>query len=389
MRTPNLPLHVDVLIVGGGPVGALLAQRLAKTQLSVLVAEARTEPADDPRALALSWSSRQILGEAGLWDAGLQPTAIERVHVSQQGTLGRVELAAEEIGLPELGCVVPYAKLAGLARERLATTPGLLAPGTEVAALDLLDGYAVATLRQAEFEHTLTARLVVLADGGGLAATLPGLAPRCKPYRQHALLAMLTPEAAHRNTAWERFATDGPLALLPCGEQLALVWAQEPEQAERRLALGDADFLSELNTRLGQRTPKMTAVGPRTSFALALKTVDNVTGKRLVMIGNAAQTLHPIAGQGLNLGLRDADTLAQLLANSPRAELGSPAQLARYTHLRHRDADLVTGFTDGLVELFRPDFAPLRHARSLGLLALDLIGPARRELAQMMVFGLR
>ncbi len=385
----KLPAHVDVLIVGGGPVGALLAKRLADTSLSVLVAEARPAPADDPRTLALSWGSRQILGDAGLWDASLQPTAIECVHVSQPGTLGRLELTAEELALPELGCVVAYSRLARLAQQRLEAIPGLLNTGVEVTDLNLLDAYATATLRQDDRPHTLTARLVVLADGGQLAAKLPTFKQHCKPYRQHALLAMLTPKAPHHNTAWERFADDGPLALLPCGEQLALVWTQAPAQAERRLTLDDATFLAELNAQLGQRAPQMIGVSQRASYPLALKTMNSVIGKRLVMIGNAAQTLHPVAGQGLNLGLRDADTLATLLSHTRREETGSAAQLARYAHLRQRDAGTVTFFTDGLVELFRSGFPPLRHARSLGLLALDLCGPARRELARKMIWGAR
>ncbi len=389
MIATRLPAHVDVLIVGGGPVGALLAQRLAAADLSVLVAEARSAPLDDPRALALSWGSRQLLGNAGLWDAVLDATAIQRVHVSQQGTLGRVELTHEEAGLPELGCVVRYGKLATLLRQRLASGPTPLLENAEVTAMRQLDAYAEADIRYAGETHAVTARLVVLADGGTLAATLPGMRQRTKPYQQQAIIAFLTPEKPHEHTAWERFADDGPLALLPCGEQLALVWTQAPELATARLALDDATFLAELNAQLAGRAPKLIAVGPRSSFPLALKTMDQVVGKRLALIGNAAQSLHPVAGQGLNLGLRDADTLATLLENAEQADIGSSAQLARYARLRRSDAGAVTHFTDGLVELFRSSFLPLKHARSLGLLALDVCGPARRALAKRMVFGVR
>ncbi|MDR3412218.1 MAG: FAD-dependent monooxygenase [Formivibrio sp.] len=389
MIATRLPAQLDVLIVGGGPVGALLAQRLAATDLSILVAEAHPAAQDDPRALALSWGSRQLLGDANLWDAALDATAIERVHVSQQGTMGRVELTHAEVGLPELGCVVRYGKLATLLRQRLAAGPVPLLENAEVVALHALETYAEAQVRHAGALHSVTARLVILADGGKLATTLPGLHQHSKPYRQQAILALLTPASPHNNTAWERFADGGPLALLPCGEQLALVWTQAPEQAAARLALTDAVFLAELNAQLAGRAPEMVAVGPRSSFPLTLKTMDQVVGKRLALIGNAAQTLHPVAGQGLNLGLRDADTLASLLENADRSDIGSSAQLARYALLRRRDAGAVTQLTDGLVELFRSPFLPLKHARSLGLLALDLCGPARRELARKMVFGAR
>lgn len=387
MRVECLPVHVDVLIVGGGPVGALLAQRLVGTALTVLVVEARSAPVDDPRALALSWASRQMLGNTHLWDATLDATAIERVHISQQGTLGRVELTASEIDLPELGCVVAYGKLAALAQQRLSSGVATLARGAEVIALRQLDQYAVADVRQHGVTRQITSRLVVLADGGKLAAGLPGIRQHSKTYPQHAVLATLTPAKPHGNTAWERFADGGPLALLPHGDKLALVWTQSPEQAAIRLAQDDATFIAELNARLGNRAPDMIATGARTRFPLALKTLDSVVGKRLVMIGNAAQTLHPVAGQGLNLGLRDADTLASVLAGSGKEDVGSRAQLARYARLRGRDAGAVIHFTDGLVGLFSRDFAPLKHARSLGLLALDLIGPARRGIAKKLVFG--
>lgn len=383
------PAHVDVLIAGGGPVGALLAQRLVLAGIGVLVAEARPAASDDPRALALSWGSRQLLGDAGLWDAVLEPTAIRQVHVSQQGSMGRVALSCEELDLPELGCVVGYGRLAALLRQRLADGQVPFLENAEVTALRQLDAYAEVEIRCGDRTHTVTAGLVVLADGGKLAAALPELRIQSKPYRQQAILCELTPARPHENTAWERFADDGPLALLPHGKKLALVWTQPTALAEPRLQDTDAQFLAGLNAQLAGRAPEMLACGPRSSFPLALKTAGHVIGKRLVLIGNAAQTLHPVAGQGLNLGLRDADTLARLLAQSDSMKIGTREQLSRYARLRSCDAGSVIRFTDSLVELFRPDLPPLKHARSLGLMALDLCGPARRGLARRMVFGAR
>lgn len=389
MKIDRLPAHVDVLIVGAGPVGAMLAQRLDRLGLRLLLVEAKPAASDDPRALALSWSSRQLLGDAGLWGTMLEPTAIERVHVSQQETLGRVELTREELDLPELGCVVGYGKLAALLRQRLSESAVPLLENAEVIALHQLDAYAQAEIFLAGQTQIVTASLVVLADGGKLAATLPGMESYSKPYRQQAILCELTPARGHGHTAWERFAGHGPLALLPYGDKLALVWTLPPALAEQYLHGTDAEFLAELNRQLAGRAPEMLACGPRSSFPLTLKTRSSVVGRRVVLIGNAAQTLHPVAGQGLNLGLRDADTLARLLAQTQKTEIGAPAQLARYARLRSLDAASVIRFTDSLVELFRHNPAPLKHARSLGLLALDLCGPLRRGLAKKMVFGNR
>lgn len=390
MHCTALPSHVDILIVGGGPVGALIAQRLAASRLSVLLCEARFSVPDDPRALALSHASRAALEKNGLWDeAALAPTPIRRVHVSQAGTLGRTELNAADIDLPELGYTVRYAALARHAQRVLLEGNASISLGTPVTRIRQLPRYAAVTLASEKGEHTLTARLVILAEGGKLLGDLHDIHPRVKAYGQSAVLAEVTPATPHDGVAFERFADDGPLALLPDGRNFMLVWTQTPEGAAEKLALPDSDFLAQINARLGQRAPQLVAVGARASWPLALKTVDSVVGQRVVLVGNAAQTLHPVAGQGLNLGLRDASTLAELLAGCPDAELGEAAQLARYKRLRSQDANLVTHFTDSLITLFETPHPLLKHARSLGLLAMDSVAPMRRGFARRMVYGAR
>ena len=381
----SLPLHVDVLIVGGGPVGALLAQKLAASHLKTLLLEARTEVADDARALALSWHSVEALKEAGLWDDAIMATTITRVQVSQQGSLGRTRLDADEIALPALGYVARYDALTRAAQARLV--PGVAEFGVRVSAVRQLDGYAVAELDTPSGAQTMTARLVVLADGGSLVEQIKDVRQRVKPYQQHAILATLTPSEPHGQIAYERFADDGPLALLPNGRDFTLVWTQSPAQAQARLALSDADFIAAIEARLAGMT--FAALGSRTHYPLALKTLDSVVGRRVALIGNAAQTLHPVAGQGLNLGLRDASTLAALLLQTPAWAVGSTAMLARYAALRRRDAGAVTFFTDSLIALFDRPEPIFKHARSLGLLALDLAAPARRAFARAMVAGWR
>ncbi|BCL76300.1 hypothetical protein JHS3_20360 [Jeongeupia sp. HS-3] len=389
MMTERLPEHVDVAIVGGGPVGALLALRLAETGINALAIEARVTTPADPRALALSHASTEALGRVGLWDDSLGATAITRVHISQAGTLGRTELSSAEIGLPALGYVVPYAALAALALDKLKTGKAAVALGTTVTGVDRLARYARLSLATPTGTRYLTANLVVLADGGKLLAELDDVNQHVKSYEQHAILARITPNQPHLGVAFERFADDGPLALLPTGDDYTLVWTQTPAGAEEKLALSDADFLAQVSARFAGRIAGFTRVGHRASWPLALKTLDRVVGRRIAMIGNAAQTLHPVAGQGLNLGLRDAATLADLLAITPAAQAGDPATLARYADLRKKDAGRVTLFTDGLISWFDSPNPLLKHVRSAGLLALDQIGPLRRGFARKMVYGAR
>ncbi|WP_035057822.1 FAD-dependent monooxygenase [Andreprevotia chitinilytica] len=389
MIVNHLPSHVGIAIVGGGPVGALVAERLQAAGHSVLAIEAKLTAPTDPRALALSWASRETLMRGGLWDDALAPTAIERVRVSQAGTLGRTELSAEELGLPVLGFVVGYDKLAALALEQLKSGKVPLALGYSVTDIRRLERYAEITLAGPAGETAITADLVILADGGKLVGLLDDITQTVKPYQQHAILARITPSQPHRGIAYERFADDGPLALLPSGDDFNLVWTQTPEQAQERQALSDEAFLAAVEARFAGRVAGFTRVGERASWPLALKTLDSVVGRRVALIGNAAQTLHPVAGQGLNLGLRDAETLADLLAGVPGNRVGEAATLARYAKLRSRDAGRVTAFTDSLIHLFESPNPLLKHVRSLGLALLDHVGPLRRGFARRMVYGAR
>ncbi|KPC54304.1 FAD-dependent monooxygenase [Amantichitinum ursilacus] len=392
MIVKQLPLHVDIAIVGGGPVGALVAQRLARQGRQALVIEARdatATPPSDPRALALSWASYQALDEAGLWSDALAPTAIQKVHVSQQGSLGRTGLDADELNLPALGFVVPYETLAAQALQHMVAGSVQIAANTRVSRIQTLSRYAALTLQTAAGEAQMTARLVILADGGKLIDQVHGVTQTVRPYNQHAVLARMTPNTPHSHIAYERFADDGPIALLPFGTDFMLIWTQTPEQAEERLGMDDAAFMAAVAARFAGRLDGFSAVGPRKSWPLALKTLDRVYAPRTVMIGNAAQTLHPVAGQGLNLGLRDAAVLADVLASTPDPMLGEASMLQRYAALRRKDAGIVTHFTDTLITLFDRPNPALKHARSLGLLALDQIAPLRRGFARRMVYGVR
>jgi 2-octaprenyl-6-methoxyphenol hydroxylase len=233
----------------------------------------------------------------------------------------------------------------------------------------------------------IEARLLVLADGGANAAKIPGVAFSQKDYEQVAVVAAVATDRAHAGRAWERFTPKGPMALLPVDARYALVWTATPLEGARLLALDDAAFVAELQARFGDRAGRFMAPGPRASFPLRLRLVNTPVALRAAIIGNAAQALHPIAGQGLNLGLRDAAELAATIAAVPRERIGDEAMLREYRESRRRDAMRGAAFTDFLVSAFADGRRLPTWGRGLALAALDLLPPARRLLAERMIHG--
>ena len=375
----------DVLIVGGGPVGAAAALAVAGRGLALALVEPREAVMHaDPRPIALAHGSRLILERLGVWERLAPVTPIERIHVSQRGGFGRVELDAAEAGLPALGYVVDYGRLAALMRSALDTAPGCRLIRSAVTALQSGAEVATAQLEAGSASRSVSARLIVVAEGGALA----GAGARTKDYRQSVVTARVVSTATHRHTAYERFTPEGPLALLPMGEGMALVWTTTPDRAQQLCELPEAGFLQRLQDAFGGRFGTFTNVGPRVRYPLALK-VGVSAGLRVIPIGNAAQTLHPVAGQGLNLGLRDAWELAQTVAEHPGDALGASAHLSVYRRRRRLDRGGGIGFTDTLVRLFSNDVAPLRVARGLGLALLGAVPPAKQFLVRRMTFGTR
>jgi 2-octaprenyl-6-methoxyphenol hydroxylase len=365
---------VDIAIAGGGPVGCALAAALAGSALSVARIGGDAAAADRP--IALSHGSRLILERLRVWEH-IPSTPIGAVHVSQRGALGRTVITAQENGLPALGYVASYAAvLAPLAEKAPAAGGALVDWDTRP------DGVRM-RLRGAG-HSAVDARLLVLADGG-VSAPLD----HAREYGQNALVAEVQPQRAHGNVAHERFTPEGPIALLPFGERLALVWSARTATVRRLLELSDTEFLAALRENFGGKLGAFTRTGPRSAFPLALRYRSAPAARHVAVIGNAAQTLHPVAGQGLNLGLRDAWELAELLLDTPKAEVGGTALAARF--LRRRQADRRAGivFTDSLVRLFSNDWPLLAAARGAGLAALDLLPFARRFLARRMMFGAR
>lgn len=374
----------DVLIVGGGPVGAALALALRGAGLALGQLEARApRAAADSRPIALSHGSRLVLERLGVWEAlAGAVTPIQRIHVSQRGGFGRVGLDARQARLPALGYVLDYGQLAEALTRALDAGGGAHVIRATASALE--PGEDAAVVRFAAAGHA-SAKLLAVADGGAL----PLAHVRTRDYGQAAVTARVTCSASHQNVAYERFTPDGPLALLPMGEALALVWATTPEHAQQLCKLTDAGFLDRLQESFGNRLGSFRTASGRAWFPLALRVAARIAETRTVVVGNAAQTLHPVAGQGLNLGLRDAWELAALLRGCDPARIGGPELIRSYAARRRLDRGGGIFFTDTLVRLFSNDLATLRLARGLGLAALGAFPPARDFVVRRMIFGAR
>ncbi len=382
-------LH-DVAIVGAGPVGATLALAVAPADLDVVVLDARAAGATlrGDRSLALSHGARLILERLGAWGAlAAIPnavTAITAIDVSQAGGFGLVRLSAAENDLPALGYVVRYRALQSALDAALARAGVTIRHGVMVKSVGGTPAYAAVEVDGGE---PVLARLAAVADGTG--ASVAGLARHRHDYGQVAVVAKVTCAAPHDGLAFERFTPDGPVALLPEGAHYGLVWTTTPERAEELLALPESLFLARLATHLAARAVRLERVEERRAFPLALEFARATVGSHTVVVGNAAQTLHPVAGQGFNVGLRDAFELARAIVDAPRETIGDRAMLDGYARGRWPDRWAGIAFTHGLVSLFGRDRAYLRWPRGLALTLLDALPPAKRAFTRAMLFGLR
>ena len=375
---------IDVAICGAGPVGMALAALLAKrgmapARIALIDGRSLGQAITDPRSIALSYGSRLLLEEVGAWP--LPATPIHQIHVSRRGRFGRSMMDRDDHQLPALGYVTRYGELvsalaaacerAGLATIRPARVNGI-------------DEQDDGVLLQLDDGRALNAALAVQAEGGVFGQQQQRALQR--DYRQSAIVARISASAPVAHRAYERFTDEGPLALLPQegadGLQYALVWCMRPERAAELLALDDAAFLARLGEAFGSRLGRFTRSSARASYPLGLNAGAGAT-RRTVAIGNAAQTLHPVAGQGLNLGLRDAAVLARLLAQG-----AVPGQLAAFNAARQADRKLTVGLTDTMARVFA-DTGPAQALLGLSLGALDAVAPARMLLAELMMFGRR
>ncbi|HET7159471.1 MAG TPA: FAD-dependent monooxygenase [Burkholderiales bacterium] len=375
----------DVVVVGGGPVGSALALALHVANFNVVMLESRTH-ASEPiglRPLALSYGSRLIFERLEVWDALAAATPIERIHVSQRGSFGRAVLTAAEAALPALGYVTDYAALvaaldAAVCRAGLKVIRGArvntLAHDATCARVEFISEAGV---------DECIASLVVIADGSALAAEVD---VRVTDYHQSAVTAFVHTELAHEHTAYERFTSEGPIALLPFEARCALVWTVGSAQADALTQATPREFLTRLQDRFGERLGRFVQVSERAAHDLTLRVAEDTTIGRAILIGNAAQAPHPVAGQGFNLGLRDAWELAgEIRRRSPHDE----ALPAAYRARRRIDRRGGIAFTDALVRIFSNDIPGLGIARGAGLALLDNLPPVKQFVMRRMVFGSR
>lgn len=378
----------DVVIVGAGPVGAALALAIADADLDVVALDARPpgETLRGDRSLAISHGGRLVFERIGIWSrlAAVRDavTPIMTIDISQAGGFGVTTLRAEEQGVPALGYVVSYRALTQALDAALARTRTAVRYASPVAAVRTSPDAAEAITEGG----SVHARLAVVADGTGTAVA--GIERVRRDYGQVAVVARISTRSPHGHVAYERFTRSGPMALLPEGDRYGLVWTMTPAAAQRALELPDAAFLAELAHHFGARRNDFIAVADRRSFPLALEFARPAAVNRCVLVGNAAQSLHPIAGQGFNLGLRDAFELAQAINTQPPAELGSRAFTSRYAARRASDRSAGIAFTHGLAHLFALDVAFVRWPRGAGLALLDALPPAKRAFTRAMLYGL-
>jgi 2-octaprenyl-6-methoxyphenol hydroxylase len=377
----------DIAIIGGGPVGAALALALRDSGLDIRLLEARasSEASTDPRALALSYGSRLLLAQLGVWQALTQVSAIQTIHISQKNSFGRTLLKACELNVPDLGYVLPYPALQHALQRALQTSGVNYQQGAAVTELDSSTSVAIITYQQNGVEQQLQARLVVVADGGKLLeASHPA---KVHDYGQSALITHVTCTQPQASTAFERFTPQGPLALLPYQDGYELVWTAADATIQTMLQWDDRTLLEQLHRHFGDRVGTFNTVGKRSSFPLRLKRAPDTTLPHTVLIGNAAQTLHPVAGQGFNMGLRDAWELSQEILRSSPETLGLEAMLSNYKLSRKLDRNAGIRFTDSLVKLFSNDLPLVGAARAASLSMLDCLPGMKNFVAKRMMFG--
>lgn len=396
VKTPAA--HYDIVIVGGGLGGASLACALAPIGFRVAVLEhkAVTETTlanYDDRSSALSWGTRLLLDKLGVW-SGIQDqvAAIEHIHISERGYLGMARIHAREEGVEALGYVCENRVLGRALMNRVATFENIdyLAPAALVQ-FEEQENETQLDILLHEQPHQLTTQLLIACDGSfSQVRELSGRAVQVDDYEQSGIIANVTTSEGVDGTAYERFTPTGPLAMLPLTEgRHSMVMSVAREEVDDLMALDDAAFAAQLQKRFGHRLGRIEKVGRRDCFPFRLMQMPQPFAGRLLFIGNALRSLHPVSGQGYNLLLRDVMALADALtAETAKIDPANPEIMATFLAQREADQRSVVRFTDSLVRIFQGRFSPVAHLRSAGLILVDIMPPIRRLLARQSM-GLR
>ncbi|MEW7974622.1 MAG: 2-octaprenyl-6-methoxyphenyl hydroxylase [Candidatus Thiodiazotropha endolucinida] len=388
----------DLLIVGGGMVGASLAHAVSGQGLRIGVIEAwpfdsSAQPSFDDRVLALSWGSRIILQAMGVWD-DIQVAAepILNIHISDRGHFGFTRLNHLDEGVEALGYVVTARALGQALLPDLVNHDAIkmICPA-RLKSFAVSDRDVEVRIGQDDGEQVLNTRLLVAADGGdSLVRQFLSIPLKEKSYGQTAIIANLRAEQAHRGIAYERFTNTGPLALLPmCDDRLSMVWTAKDDQVAELMALRDEAFLLRLQDRFGYRLGRLSELGKRVAYPLRLRQAVEQVSSRVALIGNAAHAIHPVTGQGFNLGLRDVAVLADLVSDAAQRgqDPGDIELLKEYESWRKKDQNSVAMITDSLARFFANPFGPLRLVRNLGMVGLDVV-PSMKHLVARQFMGL-
>jgi len=381
----------DVLIVGGGLAGNCLALALQGSDLKIAIVEASTReqlhnsPAGD-RALALASGTVKMLQALGIWShAEAVATPIKTIHVSDQGHFGKTRLSAKKEGVPALGYVITARDLEDTVAQLVEQADIKQIYQARVIGIASDQHFAHISLKQQDSALNISARLVVGADGGqSTVRNLLEIDQAITEYQQTAIVTTIKTELAHDYVAYERFTSSGPLALLPFKQDYAVIWTRTTEDAEQLLMDSEQEFLASLHACFGYKLGRFSLTAPRRSFPLKLIRAKSMYSGRAVIIGNAMHQLHPVAGQGFNLGLRDVVQLAEMILNAAQQgdDIGSQELLEQYAQQREKDHNTVINFTDTMVKLFSNQWLSLAVARNTGLAILDLIPGAKKQLAR-------
>ena len=384
--------HYDLIIVGAGLAGNCLALALKNTGLNIAIVDAasRQQLLDSPtgdRALALAAGTVELLQALGAWEGiAAKACPIKNIHISDRGHFGKTRLAATDYKVAALGYVISARDIEQHVAALVEQTSITCLYETRIAGLMSGRDSVNVSLKQHNQALNLSAQLLVGADGGQSSVRkLLEIPQQVTEYGQTALVTTVRSSRPHDHTAYERFTEQGPLALLPIGHKLsAVVWTRDHEQAMSLMSSGDADFVAELQACFGYRLGALQLAAPRRAFPLSLIRAESMVSGRAVIIGNAAHQLHPVAGQGFNLGIRDVAQLAEMLieCRHQQSDIGNSDLLDRYAKLRYRDHDKTIGFTNNVVQIFSNDWLPLAALRNTGLAVLDHLPIAKDLLAR-------